>query len=254
MSAERVAWIREWHQAAYEAALDEGEGGQHFTYHGLELDVPADVMPITASSHLLGDAVRERAHPGSRVLDMGCGCGVNAILAAREGARVLAVDVHEGAVIATRANAAANGVAGRVEARVSDVFSSVEGEFDLVVFDPPYRWFEPRDPLEAAMSDPGTGPCAPSSRVYGTTWRRAARSCWASPRRGTSTTCAASPRAPGSTRRPWPRATCASAARASTTSSWPWTPARAAGASWAGAGDPSNIGPRPRGRERRELQ
>ena len=155
MSAERVAWIREWHQAAYEAALDEGEGGQHFTYHGLELDVPADVMPITASSHLLGDAVRERAHPGSRVLDMGCGCGVNAILAAREGARVLAVDVHEGAVLATRANAAANGVAGRVEARVSDVFSSVDGEFDLVVFDPPYRWFEPRDPLEAAMSDPG---------------------------------------------------------------------------------------------------
>jgi release factor glutamine methyltransferase len=155
LGAERVEWIRAWHQAAYEAALDEGEGGQHFTYHGLELDVPADVMPITATSHLLGDAVHERARRGARVLDMGCGCGVNAILAARRGALALAVDVNEAAVEATRANAERNGVADRVEAKVSDVFSHVEGEFDLIAFDPPYRWFEPRDRLEAAMSDPG---------------------------------------------------------------------------------------------------
>ncbi|HEV2426927.1 MAG TPA: methyltransferase [Acidimicrobiales bacterium] len=155
LDPERVAFIREWHEDAYAAAIEEGEGGQHFLYHGLELDVPADVMPLTGSSHLLGDAVAERASPGQRVLDMGTGCGVNALLAARAGAAVVAVDVNPSAVAATRANAAANGLANRVDARESDVFSDVDGLFDLVVVDPPYRWFEPRDALEAAMSDAG---------------------------------------------------------------------------------------------------
>jgi release factor glutamine methyltransferase len=152
---DRVSFIREWHEAAYEAAVEEGDGGQRFTYHGLELDVPADVMPITGTSHLLGDAVEAHARPGQRVLDMGTGSGVNALLAARAGASVLAVDVNPSAVAATRANASANGLAPGVEARESDVFSDVDGLFDLVVIDPPYRWFEPRDALEAAMSDGG---------------------------------------------------------------------------------------------------
>jgi release factor glutamine methyltransferase len=151
----RVAFIREWHEAAYEAALDEGEGGRRFAYHGLELEVPADVMPITGTSHLLGDAVEAHARAGQRVLDMGTGSGVNALLAARAGASVLAVDVNPSSVAAASANAAANGLAHRVDARVSDVFSDVDGLFDLVVIDPPYRWFEPRDALEAAMSDGG---------------------------------------------------------------------------------------------------
>jgi hypothetical protein len=33
------------------------------------------------------------------------------------------------------------------------VFEAVDGRFDLVIFDPPFRWFAPRDPLEAASTD-----------------------------------------------------------------------------------------------------
>jgi len=33
------------------------------------------------------------------------------------------------------------------------VFSAVEGRFDVIVFDPPFRWFRPRSLLEAAMTD-----------------------------------------------------------------------------------------------------
>jgi release factor glutamine methyltransferase len=87
------------------------------------------------------------------VLDMGTGSGVNAILAASKAAEVVAVDINPVAVGAARNNAAYNGVADRIEIRRSDVFSNVDGEFDLIIFDPPFRWFTPRDLLEAATAD-----------------------------------------------------------------------------------------------------
>src|SRR6266567_4492385 len=59
------------------------------------------------------------------------------------------------AVAAARANAERNGVAGRVEVRCGDVFSAISGTFDLIVFDPPFRWFKPRDLAETAITDEG---------------------------------------------------------------------------------------------------
>ncbi|WP_220449879.1 hypothetical protein [Nonomuraea longispora] len=44
-------------------------------------------------------------------------------------------------------------MADRVEIRHSDVFSDVDGLFDLIVFDPPFRWFAARDLFEAATTD-----------------------------------------------------------------------------------------------------
>ncbi len=57
------------------------------------------------------------------------------------------------AVAATRANADRNGVGDRVDAFESDLFERVDGDFDVVVVDPPFRWFEPRDVLERAITD-----------------------------------------------------------------------------------------------------
>ena len=90
---------------------------------------------------------------------MGTGCGVNGILAARAGADMLALDVNPEAVRTARDNARRNGIADRLEVRLSDAFDAVDpasdGPFDVVVFDPPFRWFQPRDLLEVAMADPG---------------------------------------------------------------------------------------------------
>lgn len=65
----------------------------------------------------------------------------------------MAVDINPLAVDAARDNAQRNGVADRVEVRRSDIFSDVDGRFDVIVFDPPFRWFAARDQLEAATTD-----------------------------------------------------------------------------------------------------
>ncbi len=150
-----VEQIRIWHDRSYADALEEGDTGQVFDYLGLTIAVPPEVMAITPVSHLLGDQVLARVRAGDRVLDMGTGSGVNAILAATRGAEVLAVDISAPALEAAAANVTRNGVEGSVEVRRSDVFSDVEGTFDWIVFDPPFRWFKPRTVLESVMTDEG---------------------------------------------------------------------------------------------------
>lgn len=153
VSAEYAERIREWHESAYAAAKAEAGSGQTFTYLGRTIVVPPEVHPITGVSHLLGEAVLAEVRDGDRVLDMGTGSGVNAILAASKAADVVAVDINPHAVDAARLNSERNGVADRIDVRHSDVFSDVDGEFDLIVFDPPFRWFAPRDLLEQASAD-----------------------------------------------------------------------------------------------------
>jgi release factor glutamine methyltransferase len=143
--------IRRWHEDAYRRGAVDGD--QSFHYLGHTIVVPPDVQPINPMSDLLGRAVLAEAGPDDRVLDMGTGSGVNAILAASRGATVVAVDINPHAVEAARRNAQANGVADHVDVRLSDVFATVDGRFDLIVFDPPFRWFAPRDLREAAITD-----------------------------------------------------------------------------------------------------
>ena len=80
----------------------------------------------------------DRGIPVRRAVDIGCGAGPGAILAARAypDAEVLAVDINPAALRMTRVNAALAGV--RVAAVNSDLLSVVPGPFDLIVSNPPY--------------------------------------------------------------------------------------------------------------------
>jgi release factor glutamine methyltransferase len=73
---------------------------------------------------------------GERMLEIGAGLGLAAVLAARAGARVVATDVVPAAVEALRVNAQLNGVT--VDARLGDGYAPVAGErFDLICTNPP---------------------------------------------------------------------------------------------------------------------
>lgn len=155
LAPEDVERIRRWHEEAYRAMARTEP--IRVEYLGRSFAVPPDVFPTTPMSELLGCAVLDEVRAGDRVLDMGTGCGVNAVLAAGTAREVLGVDINEHAVEAAIVNAALNGVTARTTFRYSDVFSHVDGCFDLIVFDPPFRWFRPRDALEAAIIDENYG-------------------------------------------------------------------------------------------------
>lgn len=112
----------------------DGEGLLLYAYRGCLFRVPASVQPPKAGSLFFCRHLGARA--GERVLEIGSGLGLAAVLAAREGARVVATDVVPAAVAAITANALLNGVA--VDARLGDCYAPVEGErFDLVCTNPP---------------------------------------------------------------------------------------------------------------------
>lgn len=88
-------------------------------------------------------AMLSRAHfeAGMKVLDLGCGCGLVGILAARicGEENVIMSDIDPLAVTVAARNAMRNGVPG-VRTAVSDGFEHIDGTgFDLILSNPPYQ-------------------------------------------------------------------------------------------------------------------
>jgi SAM-dependent methyltransferase len=90
---------------------------------------------INALEHHLGT----RSTMPRRAVDIGCGAGPGAIVMAlaAPGAEVFALDINESALRMTAINAAA-AQARNVHALHSDLLDGVDGQFDLIIANPPY--------------------------------------------------------------------------------------------------------------------
>ncbi len=93
--------------------------------------------------------------PGATALDLGTGCGIQAVFAATRGYDVTASDINPHAVRCARANVLLNGVDDRVRVVEGDLFAPVAGEeFDLVIFNPPYFRGVPKDAFDLSWRSP----------------------------------------------------------------------------------------------------
>ena len=87
-----------------------------------------------ATLTLLGMTVREQV---DSALDLGCGCGIQALYLATHASRVVATDVSARACALTQFNAALNETT--IDVREGSLFEPVAGEtFDLIVSNPPF--------------------------------------------------------------------------------------------------------------------
>ena len=79
------------------------------------------------------------------VLDMGTGCGILAIIAAKIAAKIIAVDINPYAIESAKKNAEMNSIIGKIDFRKGDLFKPIkENErFNLILFNSPYLPSEP---------------------------------------------------------------------------------------------------------------
>lgn len=129
----------------YSAQVEEGEVDWWIASDPGEVARGGAVLP---TSHVLGVGGASRTlaqltvrEPRERVLDLGTGCGIQALHAAAHAREVVATDIDERALAFARFNAALNlpPQAGSVTTRAGSMLEPVAGErFDLVVSNPPF--------------------------------------------------------------------------------------------------------------------
>jgi release factor glutamine methyltransferase len=98
--------------------------------------VPPRVYAPSDDSFLMIEALTALQLSHKRVLDMGTGSGILGLYCALQGADVTASDIDDCAIKEAERAAKTFGV--RMKLLVSDLFSNVPGQFDLIVFNPPY--------------------------------------------------------------------------------------------------------------------
>lgn len=125
-----------------QAYVDEHGAGEWWIASDLDESVRSGPLP---ADHVLGVggasltlAGLQLPTPAGRVLDLGSGCGIQALRARRDSPEVTATDISEAALRFTRLNALINGVEGIRTVRGS-LFAPVGDEvFDRIVSNPPF--------------------------------------------------------------------------------------------------------------------
>ena len=139
----------------------------------IEIETQPGVYEPSEDSMLMIEALE--IHPGEEVLEVGCGTGIIALHCAKAGARVTASDVSLKAIECTRANAEKNDL--DITLVESDLLEKMEGEFEVIIFNPPYlpedeindpRWTGGLSGLEMTLIflEQCKGRLAPGGRVY----------------------------------------------------------------------------------------
>jgi SAM-dependent methyltransferase len=130
--------------------------GKDIFIHSAFPTTASDAVFFGPDTYRFAGAIRSHltAHPGrlDRVLDLGCGSGAGGVLVAKSCCctEVVLTDINDAALQLARVNADGAGLL-NVRTVHSDLFSAVQGRFDLIVANPPYL----NDPLKRAYRHGG---------------------------------------------------------------------------------------------------
>jgi release factor glutamine methyltransferase len=114
-------------------------------YADLVFQIFGEVYEPAEDTFLMADYLAQSVKETDIVLDMGTGCGMLAIIAAKKALKVVATDLNPHAVECARLNIKTNNVSRKVDVRLGNLFELIPKteKFDLIVFNAPYLPSEP---------------------------------------------------------------------------------------------------------------
>lgn len=150
---------------------------EELLFGSIRMKIPDAQFRVSTDSMVLADFCRVR--PGSRVLDLGCGCGTLGLLllGADKTLHVCGVELQEAAARQAQENAAENGFSDRMHIVCGDLRQAhaeiAPGGFDCVLSNPPYYppesgYLHAQESLSAARSElccPFDALCAAAARA-----------------------------------------------------------------------------------------
>jgi release factor glutamine methyltransferase len=107
-------------------------------FYGLRFEVTRDVLDPRPETETLVETVLGFDFETVADIGTGSGCILLSLLAARAGAKGIGVDVSQAALAVAKRNARSLGLLERVTFTQSNWFETVQGQFDVIVSNPPY--------------------------------------------------------------------------------------------------------------------
>lgn len=109
-------------------------------FMGIEFFVDENVLIPQPDTEILVQEILEKIKPGDRILDLCTGSGAIGVsigyIKKDENLKIVLSDVSEDALKVAKRNAENNNIS--VEIIESDVFEKIDGEYDIIVSNPPY--------------------------------------------------------------------------------------------------------------------
>jgi release factor glutamine methyltransferase len=109
-------------------------------YDDLVFQVFEKVYEPAEDSFLAADTLTQIVKENEKLLDIGTGCGILAVIAAKKAKNVIATDLNPHAIKCAKLNAETNHEASKIEVRLGDLFQPIQKteKFDVIVFNAPY--------------------------------------------------------------------------------------------------------------------
>lgn len=137
--AEKTRKFRDWTEKRAQGFPVQQLTGRA-SFMGLDFEVTADVLVPRQDTETLVETALKVLPANARVLDMctGSGCIILSLAALRPDMTGTGADLSEAALQVATRNRDRLGLSSRVDMIRTDMFTSVEGSYDMIVSNPPY--------------------------------------------------------------------------------------------------------------------